>query len=148
MSAPRKTPRLDRRMVLEAPDRVADGAGGFQLTWVVRGVLWAALTPGAGREAAGVEVVRIPSPGLLTRDAGLQARAIFGKWSVTGVYSERDSGERATDPTRVYELVEQPAKVMRIGTMIKQLLDEVRSAPLDEAGRARLKEIHRRSIAG
>jgi hypothetical protein len=47
----------------------------------------------------------------------------------------------------ITELVEQPAKVMRIGTMIKQLLEEVRSAPLDEAGRARLKEIHRRSIA-
>ncbi|HUV49112.1 MAG TPA: bacterial proteasome activator family protein [Actinomycetes bacterium] len=45
------------------------------------------------------------------------------------------------------DLVEQPGKVMRIGTMIKQLLEEVRSAPLDEAGRARLKEIHRRSIA-
>ena len=47
----------------------------------------------------------------------------------------------------VTELVEQPAKVMRIGTMIKQLLEEVRSAPLDEAGRARLKQIHQRSIA-
>jgi len=44
------------------------------------------------------------------------------------------------------ELVEQPAKVMRLGTMIKQLLEEVREAPLDEAGRARLAEIHRRSI--
>jgi Protein of unknown function (DUF2587) len=44
------------------------------------------------------------------------------------------------------ELVEQPAKVMRIGSMIKQLLEEVRGAPLDEAGRARLVEIHRRSI--
>jgi hypothetical protein len=43
--------------------------------------------------------------------------------------------------------VEQPAKVMRIGSMIKQLLDEVRSAPLDEAGRARLAAIHERSIA-
>ncbi|MGI8879186.1 MAG: bacterial proteasome activator family protein [Jatrophihabitans sp.] len=42
--------------------------------------------------------------------------------------------------------VEQPAKVMRIGTMIKQLLEEVRAAPLDEAGRARLKEIHQASI--
>jgi hypothetical protein len=42
--------------------------------------------------------------------------------------------------------VEQPAKVMRIGTMIKQLLEEVRAAPLDEAGRARLMEIHRSSI--
>lgn len=43
-------------------------------------------------------------------------------------------------------LVEQPDKVMRIGSMVKQLLDEVRSAPLDEAGRARLAQIHERSI--
>ncbi|WP_372456764.1 bacterial proteasome activator family protein [Cellulomonas xiejunii] len=43
-------------------------------------------------------------------------------------------------------MVEQPAKVMRIGTMIKQLLDEVRSAPLDDAARARLAEIHERSL--
>jgi hypothetical protein len=44
------------------------------------------------------------------------------------------------------ELVEEPAKVMRIGSMIKQLLEEVRSAPLDEAGRTRLAEIHERSL--
>ena len=44
-------------------------------------------------------------------------------------------------------LIEQPAKVMRIGSMIKQLLEEVRSAPLDEAGRARLAEIHERSLS-
>jgi hypothetical protein len=44
------------------------------------------------------------------------------------------------------DMVEQPAKVMRIGAMVKQLLEEVRSAPLDEAGRTRLAEIHRRSI--
>jgi hypothetical protein len=52
----------------------------------------------------------------------------------------------ADDGREVTELVEQPDKVMRIGTMIKQLLDEVRAAPLDEASRARLSEIHRRSI--
>ena len=46
----------------------------------------------------------------------------------------------------VTDLVDQPAKVMRIGTMIKQLLEEVRAAPLDEAGRARLREIHESSI--
>ncbi|MEI2777280.1 MAG: proteasome activator [Tetrasphaera sp.] len=45
------------------------------------------------------------------------------------------------------DLIEQPAKVMRVASMIKQLLEEVRSAPLDEAGRARLAEIHQRSIA-
>jgi len=44
------------------------------------------------------------------------------------------------------DLVEQPAKVMRIGSMIKQLLEEVRSSPLDEAGRARLAEVHERSL--
>jgi hypothetical protein len=45
------------------------------------------------------------------------------------------------------EAVEQPAKVMRIGSMIKQLLDEVRQAPLDEASRTRLREIYDTSIA-
>jgi Bacterial proteasome activator len=43
-------------------------------------------------------------------------------------------------------LIGQPAKVMRIGSMIKQLLEEVKAAPLDEKARARLSEIHRRSI--
>lgn len=47
------------------------------------------------------------------------------------------------DPTR---LVEQPAKVMRIGSMIKQLLEEVKAAPLDDASRHRMREIHERSI--
>ncbi len=49
-------------------------------------------------------------------------------------------------PVSPGDAIGEPAKVMRIGTMIKQLLEEVRSAPLDEASRARLKEIHQRSI--
>ena len=51
------------------------------------------------------------------------------------------------EPANPADLVEQPAKVMRIGSMIKNLLDEVRNSPLDEAGRSRLAEIHKRSIA-
>jgi hypothetical protein len=50
------------------------------------------------------------------------------------------------DERSITDLVEQPAKVMRIGTMIRTLLEEVKSAPLDEASRQRLKEIHRSSI--
>jgi hypothetical protein len=46
----------------------------------------------------------------------------------------------------VTEMVEQPAKVMRVATMIRQLLEEVRAAPLDEKSRAWLKEIHKSSI--
>jgi hypothetical protein len=45
------------------------------------------------------------------------------------------------------DLIEQPAKVMRIGSMVKQLLEEVRQAPLDEASRTRLREVHQNSIA-
>jgi len=57
---------------------------------------------------------------------------------------EQPSTERGGSPLN--ELVEQPAKVMRIGGMIRQLLEEVKAAPLDEAGRARLRDIHDKSI--
>lgn len=57
------------------------------------------------------------------------------------VGAEQDSEHRS-----VTELVEQPDKVMRIGSMIRQLLEEVKSAPLDEASRNRLKDIHQASI--
>jgi hypothetical protein len=50
------------------------------------------------------------------------------------------------DQRAITELVEQPAKVMRIGAMIRTLLEEAKSAPLDEASRNRLKEIHQSSI--
>jgi hypothetical protein len=55
-----------------------------------------------------------------------------------------DSGD--ADESDLTSLVEQPAKVMRIGSMIRQLLEEVKSAPLDDASRQRLMQIHRRSI--
>jgi hypothetical protein len=54
--------------------------------------------------------------------------------------------DAADGPPGVGEMVEQPAKVMRIGTMIKQLLEEVRAAPLDDASRNRLRDIHAKSI--
>ena len=44
------------------------------------------------------------------------------------------------------DLVEEPAKVMRIGSMIRQLLDEVKAAPLDDAGRRRLAQILHTSL--
>jgi hypothetical protein len=53
-----------------------------------------------------------------------------------------DSGVTETQSN----MIEEPAKVMRIGTMIKQLLEEVRQAPLDEKSRARLREIYETSV--
>jgi Protein of unknown function (DUF2587) len=61
-----------------------------------------------------------------------------------GVAMEADAAEASERP--VTEMVEQPAKVMRVGSMIRQLLEEVRAAPLDEKSRARLKQIHESSI--
>jgi hypothetical protein len=63
-----------------------------------------------------------------------------------GIAVEADSAEVSGDRP-VTEMVEQPAKVMRVGSMIRQLLEEVRAAPLDEKSRARLKEIHKSSIS-
>ena len=51
------------------------------------------------------------------------------------------------DDEAIDESIEHPAKVMRVGTMMKQLLEEVRSATLDEASRDRLKEIYDTSVA-
>ena len=62
-----------------------------------------------------------------------------------GVAVETDAAQVGTERP-VTEMVEQPAKVMRIGSMIRQLLEEVRAAPLDEKSRARLKQIHKSSI--
>ena len=80
--------------------------------------------PGAGADEAS-EVV-VVGPG---ERAGLTE-------GLTGEDSEKD----------LVEAVEQPAKVMRIGSMVKQLLEEVRQAPLDEASRGRLREIYEQSI--
>ncbi|GAA3472735.1 bacterial proteasome activator family protein [Nonomuraea roseola] len=64
-----------------------------------------------------------------------------------GFSAQGDSAENGEQEERsIANLVEQPAKVMRIGSMIRTLLEEVRAAPLDEASRKRLKEIHESSI--
>jgi hypothetical protein len=57
-----------------------------------------------------------------------------------------ESGDGEESERSIAEQVEQPAKVMRIGSMIRQLLEEVKSAPLDEASRNRLKEIHKATV--
>jgi hypothetical protein len=75
-----------------------------------------------GNDDDGIEVIGNVDPGLMAAASG-------------------DDDDRS-----LTDLVEQPAKVMRIGTMIKQLLEEVRAAPLDDASRNRLREIHATSI--
>jgi hypothetical protein len=63
-----------------------------------------------------------------------------------GGIAMESAGGGESEGKSITEMVEQPAKVMRIGGMIRQLLEEVKAAPLDEASRARLREIHKSSI--
>ena len=76
-------------------------------------------------------------------DGNQRKRVVVVSEDGMGVAEQPPEGEESRNPA---DLVEHPGKVMRIASMIKQLLEEVRSAPLDEAGRTRLAEIHRRSI--
>jgi Protein of unknown function (DUF2587) len=74
--------------------------------------------------------------GSVSADTAVSPDEVLGAGSGTG-------GEAGEAPR---ESVSEPAKVMRIGSMVKTLLDEVRQAPLDEKSRARLREIHEQSI--
>ncbi len=49
-----RAPVLNRKLTLETPVQLADGAGGVTETWVAEGVLWAELRSGAGREKTGI----------------------------------------------------------------------------------------------
>jgi head-tail adaptor len=60
------TPALTRPLVLEAPGRVADGAGGFTETWEARGVVWAEVLAGTGRERNGAELAVALTPYRIT----------------------------------------------------------------------------------
>ncbi len=57
-----------------------------------------------------------------------------------------DDAEESSEASEINETIDHPAKVMRIGTMLKQLLAEVRSTDLDEASRQRLREIYETSV--
>ena len=63
-----------------------------------------------------------------------------------GELVEELATESTDDEESPHGAVTEPAKVMRIGSMVKQLLEEVRAAPLDEASRERLAEVYERSV--
>ncbi len=67
-------------------------------------------------------------------------------FAISGERRPSEDNADEVEERHVTDMVEQPAKVMRIGSMIRQLLDEVKSAPLDEASRARLAKIYETSI--
>lgn len=62
------------------------------------------------------------------------------------VHGAQHPGAIAPAMQHAQEFADQPAKLLRIGAMVRQMLEEVRRAPLDEGGRKRLREVHERSV--
>lgn len=80
-----------------------------------------------------------------TRDEG-RAQQAPGDGQPVVVMTPQGMGVAGGEGVNPAEQVQRPDKVMRIGNMVKQLLEEVRSAPLDERGRARLAQVHEQSL--
>ncbi len=87
-------PRLRRRLLLEAPAEVADGAGGLVQTWTGLGTLWAEVTPSAGRETEGEGFPQATVPFRITV-----------RGSAVGAPSRPVPGQRFRDGTRVYAIL-------------------------------------------
>lgn len=85
---------LSRQLVLEEPQRVADGAGGFSVVWAVVGSLWAEVLPGTGREAAGEEVVLAAVPYRITV-----------RGAVVGSTARPKPEQRFRDGTRLFTIL-------------------------------------------
>jgi head-tail adaptor len=88
-----RTPRLSRRLSLEAPTRLSDGAGGFTQGWIALGTLWAEVAPAAPRLAAqpGATETRLPLK-IIVRGAPF------------GSPSRPEAGQRFRDGTRVFPI--------------------------------------------
>lgn len=85
--------RLTRRLVLEAPQTVPDGAGGHVLSWVVLGTLWAEVRPGTGREATGLGL-----------PLGRVAYRITVPAAAPGAPSRPRPDQRLREGTRVFQI--------------------------------------------
>ncbi len=91
--------------------------------------------------------VELIDPGDKVAHVGGAPGASGATGAQAGASEPGSTKESSEEESEAAELVEQPAKVMRIGSMVRQLLDEVRSAPLDEASRSRLREIYELSVS-
>ncbi len=87
-------PRLSRWLVLEEATDVADGSGGYNRSWALRGRLWAEILPGAGRETTGVEVVQATLPLRITV-----------RGAVVGAPSRPVPGQRFRDGSRTFAIL-------------------------------------------
>lgn len=107
---------LGRRLVLEAPEQVADGAGGFVTIWSPRGTLWADVVAGAGREAGGVETTVSATPYRIT------VRAV-----PVGQSGRPEAGQRLRDASRIFAITAVTERDRRGAYLTCHATEEVRT---------------------
>ena len=88
------------------------------------------------RRHAGRNRAPPPSASGYNRSSSSKRRDGDAAAEVAGEHAADDAGEQISSPT----------KLIRIASMVRTMLDEVRRAPLDDAGRRRLREIHEKSL--
>jgi hypothetical protein len=93
-------------------------------------------TSGTARERVHPELVDNPAPDAADTADTTDAAGVEAAAAVAGEDAGDETGEQISSPT----------KLIRIASMVRTMLDEVRRAPLDDAGRRRLREIHERSL--
>ncbi len=87
-------PHLTRSLVLEAPVRAPDGAGGYAESWAALGALWAEVVPGSGRDVAGQEVT-----------LASVAYRVTVRGAVQGAASRPKPGQRFRDGARLFAIL-------------------------------------------
>lgn len=87
-------PKLTRKLVLETPERVADGAGGYQTSWTVLGTLWASVRVASGRDGE--------TAGLTTAQMAMR---ITVRAAPPGAPSRPRPGQRFREGERVYRVL-------------------------------------------
>jgi hypothetical protein len=74
----------------------------------------------------------------------VQPELVDGRATTEVVDAPEAGGQEAAEQSG--EAISSPTKLIRIASMVRNMLDEVRRAPLDDAGRRRLREIHEKSL--
>ncbi|GHC46297.1 head-tail adaptor protein [Neogemmobacter tilapiae] len=87
-------PHLNRALVLEGLQRVADGAGGFSETWVALGTIWGEVSPGNGAGATDEEIRTSAVPFKITV-----------RGAASGAPSRPVAGQRFRDGARVFRIL-------------------------------------------
>lgn len=109
-----RLPKLNRKFVLETPERLPDGAGGYEITWVPLGELWAEVKSGQGRELEVHSLPRSQVPLVVTVRA-----------APMGSDARPRAGQRFREGTRIYNINAVTEASDNLSFLMVRVMEEV-----------------------